>query len=43
MTAKDLAIMYFPRLWGEPRIRALVLAGKLTEKDYLEITGVVWT
>lgn len=36
---KEMAIEYFPRLWKEPRIRALVVAGKLTAADYKEITG----
>ena len=36
---KELALKYFPRLWKEPRIKALVSAGKLTEADYKEITG----
>jgi len=36
---KEMAIDYFPRLWKEPRIKALVKAGKLTISDYKEITG----
>lgn len=36
---KEMALEYFPRLWKEPRIRALVEAKVLTEADYKEITG----
>ena len=39
MTIKEMAIHYFPRLWDEKRIRALVVASKLTKDDYKEITG----
>ncbi|MBQ5658681.1 MAG: XkdX family protein [Peptococcaceae bacterium] len=38
-TIKEMAIEYFPKLWKEPRIKALVKAGKLTADDYKEITG----
>ena len=41
MTVKEMALMYYPRLWSKERIVALVKAGKLTEVDYKEITGEV--
>lgn len=42
MVIKELAKKYFPRLWGLDRLKALVKAGKLTEKEYKEITGEEW-
>ncbi len=40
MNVKALAQKYYPKLWDVDRIKALVAAGKLTEEDYKEITGV---
>lgn len=34
-----MAKLYFPRLWGEDRIRALVAAGRLTGEQAREIMG----
>ncbi len=42
MDIKELTKKYFPRLWGLDRLKALVEAGKLTEKEYKEITGEEW-
>lgn len=39
MNAKELARKYYPKLWDLDRIKALVVAGKLSETDYKEITG----
>lgn len=39
MSVKEIAIKYFPRLWGLDRLIALVEAGKLTKEEYTEITG----
>ncbi|WP_368280252.1 XkdX family protein [Enterocloster citroniae] len=39
MDVKGLAQKYYPRLWDIERLKALVLAGKLSEEDYKEITG----
>lgn len=35
----SMAITYYPHLWGIKRIRQLLSAGKITEKDYRLITG----
>lgn len=43
MDVKGLAIMYYPRLWNINRLKALVAAGKLSEEDYKEITGEIYT
>lgn len=40
MDVKALARKYYPRLWHLDRLKALVAAGKLSEADYKEITGV---
>ena len=40
---KALAQKYYPKLWDIDRIKALVAVGKLTEADYQEITGEVYT
>lgn len=37
MTVYEMAKRYYPRLWGEGRLNALVAAGKLTEKEVEEI------
>ena len=39
MTAYEMAKKYYPRLWSNERLLALVQAGKLTETEYKEITG----
>lgn len=39
MSVYDLAQKYYPRLWDKSRLEALVQAGRLTEREYLEITG----
>lgn len=33
MSVYDLAKQYYPRLWNDQRIDALVAAGKLTEQE----------
>lgn len=38
MTVLEMAKMYYPRLWSEERIKALVEAKRITEKEYKEIT-----
>lgn len=43
MDVKGLAIRYYPRLWNINRLKALVAAGKLSEEDYKEITGEIYT
>jgi len=35
----ELAKKYYPRLWDEKRLVALVAAGKLTEDQYNELVG----
>ena len=42
MNIKELALKYFPRLWGLDRLKVLVEAGKLSKEDYKEITGEEW-
>lgn len=36
---KEKAIEYYPTLWSDERLRILVEAGKLTKKEYKEVTG----
>lgn len=36
----ELAKKYYPKLWDEGRLRALVAAGKLTPAEFKEITGI---
>lgn len=43
MDVKGLAIKYYPRLWNINRLKALVAARKLSEEDYKEITGEIYT
>lgn len=43
MDVKGLAIKYYPRMWNINRLKALVAAGKLSEEDYKEITGEIYT
>ena len=38
MTVYEMAKKYYPRLWSEDRIRALVDAGRLTKEEYREVT-----
>ena len=40
---KDLALKYYPLLWPLDRIKALVVAGKLTAAEYQEITGEAYS
>ncbi len=35
----ELAKKYYPKLWNEDRLRALVNAGKLTPEQFEEIVG----
>lgn len=37
MSAFDLALLYYPRLWDKNRIEALVMAGKLTREEADEV------
>ena len=39
MSVYELARKYYPRLWGEERLRALVEAGRLTDEEVREIVG----
>ena len=39
MTVSEMAKKYYPRLWDEKRLAALVAAGKLTEEEYEELTA----
>ena len=39
MTVFEMAKKYYPRLWSIERINALYEAGKLTEEEYLHLTG----
>lgn len=41
MTAYEMAKKYYPRLWNKDRIDVLYKAGKLTEKEYLEVIGEI--
>lgn len=43
MSVKDKAKLYYPRLWNEKRLCALVVAGHLTTADFEEITGKAYT
>lgn len=40
MTVYEMAQKYYPRLWGDSRIDALVSAGKLTDSESQEIKSV---
>lgn len=33
MTVYEMALKYYPRLWDDNRIEALVAAGKLTQSE----------
>ena len=39
MSVYELARKYYPRLWSEERLRALVEAGRLTDEEVREIVG----
>lgn len=39
LSVKKMAEKYYPEYWNKDRLRSLVLAGKLTEEEYQEITG----
>lgn len=39
MSVYELALKYYPYLWDEKRLVALVAAGKLTAEEYEGITG----
>ena len=41
MSVFEMAKKYYPRLWDERRLWALVVAEKLTEDQYREIVGEV--
>lgn len=40
MTVYEMALKYYPLLWDDSRIDALVSAGKLTEAEAQEIKSV---
>lgn len=42
MTVKELSKKYYPKLWNIDRLKSLVEAEKLTQKDFEEITGEKW-
>lgn len=42
MTAFEMAQKYYPVLWNNERLRALVAADKLTPDEYREITGEIY-
>lgn len=37
MTAYEMALKYYPRLWSKERIDTLYNAGKLTKEEYQKI------
>ncbi len=37
MTVYEMALRYYPRLWGRERIQALAEAGRLTQTEAEEI------
>lgn len=39
MSVYELARKYYPRLWSEERLRALVEAGRLTDEEVREIVA----
>lgn len=39
-TAYELAQKYYPRLWDKPCLEALAEAGRLTQEEVDEITGI---
>lgn len=34
---KEMAMMYYPRLWNERRLQTLVTAGRMTQEEMDEI------
>lgn len=36
----EMAQRYYPRLWDKQRLAALVEAGRLTQAEYGQITGI---
>ena len=42
-TVKELVLKYYPVLWPLERIKALVVAEKLTTEEYQEITGEAYS
>lgn len=43
MTTKELAMKNYPRCWTDDMVARLVMKGKLTAADYVEITGKEYT
>lgn len=43
MTAFEMALKYYPKLWDINRIKTLTSAGKLTPEEYKQITGEDYT
>lgn len=43
MTVSEKATMYYPEQWGKKKLKQLVVAGKLTEAEYEQITGEAYT
>lgn len=41
MTTFELAQKYYPRMWNESRLQALLKAGKLTQEEYDAIVNPV--
>ena len=39
MSAYEMTLKYYPKLWDKTRLRKLVDAGKLMEAEYESITG----
>ena len=39
MSAYELAMKYYPKLWGIERLDALLAAGKLTQEEYDILTA----
>lgn len=40
MSVFEMAKLYYPRLWGDSRIDALLQAGKLTIEEAIEIKKI---
>ena len=40
MSAKEMAIKYYPTFWDIDRLKKLVIAKKLSNADYKEVTGL---
>lgn len=40
---KEMAKRYYPKNWNIDRLKALVVAGKLTQEEFEEITGTEYT